>query len=233
MHLLREWAKAKLACDSWKDALLSAVSVSISFCSRIHGGIVIYVSKFVVSRATTYRVICEHLETIGHTTDASECFRQLVVELTEGKSSPDDHLEWILGEGSCITCMHRQLNGCSGKLKSLGDPTMSIERHDDIIFRCSDALSLNPTTPQNLLIQRSKAYVAKGLLQEALYDANKVRCLVSRMLVLFNRVLPGNRARSSVSMGLREEICRITQGRRLSKRNQSIRGDALEDDTVV
>ena len=34
--LLREWAKAKLAHYSWKDALLSAVDVNINFCSRVY-----------------------------------------------------------------------------------------------------------------------------------------------------------------------------------------------------
>ena len=34
--LLREWAKAKLAHNSWQDALLSAVHVSITFCSRVY-----------------------------------------------------------------------------------------------------------------------------------------------------------------------------------------------------
>ena len=34
--LLREWAKAKLAHYSWKDALFSAVNVSIDFCSRVY-----------------------------------------------------------------------------------------------------------------------------------------------------------------------------------------------------
>ena len=43
--LLREWAKAKLTLDLWRDALLSAVSVSISFCSRTRRGI-----KFCVTR---------------------------------------------------------------------------------------------------------------------------------------------------------------------------------------
>ena len=32
--LLREWAKAKLTRELWRDTLLSAISVSISFCSR-------------------------------------------------------------------------------------------------------------------------------------------------------------------------------------------------------
>ena len=35
---LREWAKAKLTCNVWRDALLSAVSVSISFCSSLAVG---------------------------------------------------------------------------------------------------------------------------------------------------------------------------------------------------
>ena len=34
--LLRAWAKAKLAHYSWKDAVLSAVHVSITFCSRVY-----------------------------------------------------------------------------------------------------------------------------------------------------------------------------------------------------
>ena len=34
--LLREWAKAKLAHYSWKEALFSAVDVSIAFCPRIY-----------------------------------------------------------------------------------------------------------------------------------------------------------------------------------------------------
>ena len=34
--LLREWAKATLAHYSWKDALLSANDVSITFCSRVY-----------------------------------------------------------------------------------------------------------------------------------------------------------------------------------------------------
>ena len=37
--LLREWAKAKLTRDLWRDALLSAAGVSISFCSHTHCGI--------------------------------------------------------------------------------------------------------------------------------------------------------------------------------------------------
>ena len=37
--LLKEWAKAKLLCGSWKDALLSAVGVNISLYSRTNRSI--------------------------------------------------------------------------------------------------------------------------------------------------------------------------------------------------
>ena len=56
------------------------------------------VSKFVVSRVTIYRVVCEHLETVGRTSDASECFRQMVVELVQQKKAPDEQADWVLGE---------------------------------------------------------------------------------------------------------------------------------------
>ncbi|KAN0078203.1 hypothetical protein V8E55_010260 [Tylopilus felleus] len=71
--LLREWAQAKLAHHSWKDALLSAVD-------------------FIVSRFTLYRAIYERLETIGCTIDASKCFRQMVDELVE--DVPDES-KWV------------------------------------------------------------------------------------------------------------------------------------------
>ncbi|KAF8127977.1 hypothetical protein EV363DRAFT_1400856 [Boletus edulis] len=54
--LLREWAKAKLTRGSWKDALLSAVGVSISFCCPYELGIEIVGLQFAVSRVEIYRV---------------------------------------------------------------------------------------------------------------------------------------------------------------------------------
>ena len=35
--LLREWAKSKLTGGSWRDALVAALNVSISFLSTLHG----------------------------------------------------------------------------------------------------------------------------------------------------------------------------------------------------
>ncbi|KAN0094882.1 hypothetical protein V8E55_003169 [Tylopilus felleus] len=51
---------------------------------------------------------------------------------------------------------------------------MGIERYDDAISHYSEALHLHPVTPLSFLLKRSKAYVAKGLWEQALNDANKV-----------------------------------------------------------
>ena len=54
--LLREWAKAKLIRYSWSDALLSADSVSISFCSPTRRGIDTCSSHFPRSQSTGFYV---------------------------------------------------------------------------------------------------------------------------------------------------------------------------------
>ena len=59
------------------------------------------VLKFIISRFTLYRVIYEHLETIGHTMDASKCFGQMVDELVEGENA-DEQSKWVFGEWSCM-----------------------------------------------------------------------------------------------------------------------------------
>ena len=101
--LLREWAKATLAHYSWKDALLSADNVSITFALMSTRGPDTLVLKFTVSRFTLYRAIYERLETIGGTMDASKCFRQMVDELVD---VPDEQSEWVFGEWACIRCMY-------------------------------------------------------------------------------------------------------------------------------
>ena len=88
------------------------------------------------------------------------------------------------------------------KLESHGDTTISAKQHSGAISHYPP--SLQPTMLRNLLIKRSKAYMAKGLLVEALNDAKKVRCFVSCRLAFVNRSLPGVRAWFTVCMGLRE-----------------------------
>ena len=72
------------------------------------------------------------------------------------------------------------------KLESSGDTAVSEERHGAAASHYPTSLVLKPATLQNLIIKRSKAYVAKGLWVEALNDAKKVRFSVSHKLVLVN-----------------------------------------------
>ncbi|KAN0094879.1 hypothetical protein V8E55_003166 [Tylopilus felleus] len=67
--LLREWAKARLSHDSWKDVLRST---------------------FVVSRFMIYKAICEHLETIHRIKEASECFHQMKLETLADAATGDE-----------------------------------------------------------------------------------------------------------------------------------------------
>ena len=72
------------------------------------------------------------------------------------------------------------------KLESSGDTTVSDEQHGGAVSHYPTSLVLKPATLQNLLIKRSKAYMAKGLWEEVLNDAKKVRFSVSHNLVLVN-----------------------------------------------
>ena len=93
--LLREWAKATLARCSWKDALVAAPNVRISFYPDIPlepDGLCL---EFIAPRFTIYRAICERLESIGRVTDATECFLGMTNELVweiQGKEA-----KWVLG----------------------------------------------------------------------------------------------------------------------------------------
>ena len=94
--LLSEWAKATLARGSWKDALVAAVSVSISFYPDILLGPDALAVEFIAPKFIVYRVICERLEMIERITHASECFRQMVGELAQ--EIQDKEAKWVLGE---------------------------------------------------------------------------------------------------------------------------------------
>ena len=103
--LLREWAKAILAHDSWKDALRSTVNVSRLLISILvsRAGPDTLVFKFIVSRFMIYLAICERLETIDRTTEASEYFRQMVDELVDRENAPPEQAEWVTGVWSRTT----------------------------------------------------------------------------------------------------------------------------------
>ena len=73
------------------------------------------------------------------------------------------------------------------KLESCGDTAVSDEQHGGAVSHYLTSLVVKPAMVQNLLIKRSKAYMAKGLCVEALNDANKVRCCMLHKVVLVNR----------------------------------------------
>ena len=101
--LLREWAKATLSYFSWKDALVTAVSVSISSCPVRFTYSNALALQFIAPRSVIYQAICERLEVIDHITDATKCFLQMTGELGKQMNSNRDLREWALGEWLCIS----------------------------------------------------------------------------------------------------------------------------------
>ncbi|KAG6374815.1 hypothetical protein JVT61DRAFT_4199 [Boletus reticuloceps] len=62
---------------------------------------------------------------------------------------------------------------CAEKLEILGDAAADAQQHHDAVTRYAAALSLNLPMP-HVFIKRSKAYMAMGLWNDALDDANEV-----------------------------------------------------------
>ena len=86
--------------------------------------------------------------------------------------------------GIYVTILLEFKSRCCEKLEDLGDTAMNTSQCGEAISQYSAALALDLVAPQGLLIKRSKAYIAGGLWDAALNDANKVCPFVSRMLVL-------------------------------------------------
>jgi len=66
---------------------------------------------------------------------------------------------------------------------------MHAQQFDEAISEYSVALSLNSSVPQDLFIRRSKAYIARGLWEDALCDANKVRYFNSCRFFLVDNII--------------------------------------------
>ena len=86
------------------------------------------------------------------------------------------HSRWHLCDSSPLDFKQR----CVERLKRLGDVAVETQRQDDAITHYSVALSLNPVVRKDILIKRSKVYVAKELWENAMDDTNQVShfCLV-------------------------------------------------------
>ena len=101
--LLREWAKATLSYCSWKDALVTAISVSISSCPVRFACSNALALQFIAPRSVIYQAVCERLEAIDRITDATKCFLQMTGEMGNQMNSDRDLREWALGEWLCIS----------------------------------------------------------------------------------------------------------------------------------
>ena len=179
-QFLKEWAKQHWGVARGRMSSLPLPVLVSTFSLICLPGLTLL--EFVVPRFTIYRIIYEYLEKIGRITDASECFHQMVDELVGQANAHDEQVHWVLGEWPCMPygCMLNFKGRYSGKLEGLGDTAMSAERYDVAVSEYSVALSLNPATPQCLFIKRSKAYIARGLWQDALNDADKVHSFVAQ-----------------------------------------------------
>ena len=51
---------------------------------------------------------------------------------------------------------------------------MNAKQYDEAVSQYTAALSLGPSSPQDLLVKRSRANIAKGKWNDALNDANEV-----------------------------------------------------------
>ncbi|KAN0087969.1 hypothetical protein V8E55_006590, partial [Tylopilus felleus] len=119
---------------------------------------------FTLPRVTVYRVICEHLESMDRMTDAVECLHKITNDMGEEVYASEPTIEWV--------CDFTQY--CSEKLGHLGDTAMDAQQHDEAISYYTTALSLGPACPQNVLIRRSKAWLATGEWEKARDDADQV-----------------------------------------------------------
>ena len=63
---------------------------------------------------------------------------------------------------------------CREKLEDLGDSAVNARHYDEAVSLYTAALSLDPSSPQNILVKRSKAFADKGEWKDTLSDANEV-----------------------------------------------------------
>ena len=71
---------------------------------------------------------------------------------------------------------------------------MNVKQYDGAISQYTAALSLDPPSPHDLLVKRSKAHAEKGNWNNALNDANEVAPFHSFMFVHADQYCSGNHA---------------------------------------
>ena len=100
---------------------------------------------------------------------------------------------------------------CTEKLEQLGDVAADAQQHNDAILQYSAALSLNLPFPQ-ILVKRSKVYLAMGLWEDALHDANQARNPYFGWAILIDAKSLGS-SPSIISMGPRAGVDGMDEGK--------------------
>ena len=131
-----------------------------------------------VLKSLIYQAICNVLEQDGRIMEAIECFHHMTREL---RAEMNTHRDWALGQWLHILCRSRLRiilldfrQRSSKNLVHFGDTALDSQRHDEAVSNYTTALSLDPPSPQGILIKRSKAYLAAGSWKQALDDSNQV-----------------------------------------------------------
>lgn len=159
--LLREWTKAKLIHDSWKDALNFAVRVSISSCSDTDRETDATDLQSILPKVIIYQVICERLETVDCAVDAVECFHEMIGQLEGEIYKSELMIDWVCRESimylfPCRAYIPPFLSGFTQRRLS------APERDGDVV---------SATTASPLLREWAKARLARGSWTDAILSA--------------------------------------------------------------
>ncbi|KAG9314864.1 hypothetical protein JVU11DRAFT_3961 [Chiua virens] len=166
--VLGEWAKAKLTAQdgSWKNTLS-------------------YASNFKVPRLTVIKALFERLEAVRRIRDETECFHEMMRELEQEIESkeakqilsdfldPRNRLRFKLSPRFLFDFKSRSCK----KLEDLGDIAVTAKQYERAASLYSDALGLDPPSPQALFLKRSKAHAAGGKWEHAINDADEATTL--------------------------------------------------------
>ena len=127
---------------------------------------------------------CEDLYAAGHVEEATktllkilDTFNEVILASTirDRAMGRYRYLDQIALEWRLLSDLKRK---CIDALEALGDTALHSGEYDNAISRYTSAMSLDPSSPVNILLKRSRARASKGLWQDALTDANEV-CILS------------------------------------------------------
>ncbi|KAI6033372.1 hypothetical protein EDC04DRAFT_3064889 [Pisolithus marmoratus] len=107
--------------------------------------------------------LCNTLYAQGHTAEAAENLRHIIETRASEIQGSKTIADWVADfTQKCLT-----------SLECVGDEAFVSAKYDDAMIQYTAALSLSPPSSAVLLIKRSKVRAAKGLWEDALYDADE------------------------------------------------------------